>query len=101
MIKKLLPLLALAGCTPAMTAEAPQTGSDVDAGMKGTCRIEPIADLVGKPGSSELAADALKRSGAKSIRWINPDSMVTMDYRVDRLNIELDASGTVTRFRCG
>ena len=47
------------------------------------------------------AADALAQSGAKEIRWIRPGGVVTMDYRVDRLNARLDKRGRVREFTCG
>ncbi len=35
------------------------------------------------------------------VRVIAPGTAVTMDYSASRLNLETDASGRVTRFRCG
>ena len=40
-------------------------------------------------------------SGARTVRVIRPGDAVTMDYRQDRLNIELDADGKIVRFNCG
>jgi hypothetical protein len=101
MIRKLLPLLVLAGCTPTVANETPPAGMDAAAPDEGACRIDGLTDLVGKQADEALVADALKRSGAKSSRSIGPDTMVTMDFRPDRLNIHTDAAGTVTHFRCG
>ncbi|WP_298092232.1 I78 family peptidase inhibitor [uncultured Sphingomonas sp.] len=86
--RSLIALLLLAGCTT--TAPKP-----------GQCRADRAQDLVGKPWAPTSEADVLKRTGAKALRVIGPDTMVTMDYRIDRLNVETDAAGIVTRLRCG
>ena len=48
-----------------------------------------------------LREEITTRSGAQSIRWIEPGMAVTMDYRGDRLNAELDQDGVITAMRCG
>jgi hypothetical protein len=65
------------------------------------CKADGLDDLIGKPGSSGLAAEALKRSGAATLRWIQPGMAVTMDFRQDRLDIHLDDKNVVTRITCG
>jgi Peptidase inhibitor I78 family len=87
-------LLALAACTTA----APR-GPEAEAGVK--CDATATTDLVGKVADATLGSDALKRSGARTIRWLRPDSMMTMDYRVDRLNVRIDAANRVAGFTCG
>jgi hypothetical protein len=103
MIRTLLPLLLLAGCTPTLADQAPVTGPESVApnGEEGGCRTDELSDLVGKPGTAEVAKEALRRSGARTFRRIEPGMAVTMDYRHDRLNMDTDANGTVTRFHCG
>ncbi|MBB3910657.1 I78 family peptidase inhibitor [Sphingomonas desiccabilis] len=101
MIRNLLPLVALAGCTPMVATETPQAGPEAAAPGDGSCKIDGLTDLVGQAASSDLAADAMRRSGARTMRWIGPDTAVTMDFRPDRLNIDTDAGGKVTRFHCG
>lgn len=66
-----------------------------------TCNAEGLSDLVGRPATQELGAEALRRSGSKTLRWIRPGDVVTMDYREDRLNVHLDEAGRVERLRCG
>ncbi|WP_425312199.1 I78 family peptidase inhibitor [Pseudorhizobium halotolerans] len=44
----------------------------------------------------------MQRTGAKTVRQIQPGDMVTQDFREDRVTIETDpASGRVTRATCG
>jgi Peptidase inhibitor I78 family len=67
----------------------------------GPCRLEGLADLVGRPATEGLGSEALRRSGARRLRWIRPGDMVTMDYSAERLNVHLDSGGRVERFDCG
>lgn len=61
-----------------------------------TCQMAQYTHLIGTVGAeidrTELPAGA---------RVICHDCSVTMDYRADRLNIDLGADGKVTRLRCG
>ncbi|MGN8000004.1 I78 family peptidase inhibitor [Sphingomonas sp. 22176] len=92
-----LTLLALAGtaagCAPQKKAEPLPAVVQCDANR--------VQDLKGKQRSPAIEADALARSGAKRIRWVEPGSAVTMDFRVERLNLHVDAAGTITDARCG
>jgi hypothetical protein len=56
---------------------------------------------VGRQATSEVGAEALRLTRAQRLRWIRPGDAVTMDYREDRLNIDLDAQGRVRALRCG
>ena len=67
----------------------------------GECDASKASALVGREATSELGAEALRRTGAAMLRWLPPGAFVTMDYRRDRLNIELDARNRVTGFKCG
>lgn len=79
--------LALAGCN--VTTEEPPE-------MTGTCGAESLQHLVGQPRN---AFDEVAVSGP--VRILPPGAMMTMDYRVDRLNVELDSDGQITRLWCG
>lgn len=91
---KLMPLALLLG---ACAAQSPPVVGDSNQ----VCKADGLDDLVGQPGTSALAADALKRSGAKTLRWIQPGMMVTMDFRRDRLDVHLDEHQVVTKLSCG
>ncbi len=95
-------MLALAGCAasdapPPAEPAAPPAAAPAEA----TCDASMLTDLVGQTASEALAADAMKRSGSRSMRWLSPGMAVTMDFRADRLNIELDAKNKVVSSRCG
>ena len=65
------------------------------------CDAAKAQHLVGRPADAALGAEAQRLTGARAVRWIRPGDMVTMDYREDRLNIELDERHRVNRVRCG
>lgn len=85
-----LPLLA--ACQPMDTAP----GDAADG-----CGAAKVQSWVGKKDSPAARAAIAKESGAGSIRWLTPGMPVTMDYRLDRLNAKMDASGTYTGLDCG
>lgn len=91
-------LLAAGGCATAPNGELVAVEDD---GGAYHCVAEPVQDLVGRPATAELGADALRRSHSRTLRWIRPGDAVTMDFREDRLNINLDAQGNVERLNCG
>ena len=90
-MRRLASLVALATIACTTTPE----------GAAGHCNADGLADLVGREGTSALGAEALRRSGARTIRWIRPGDAVTMDFREDRLNLNLDAAGRLERANCG
>ncbi|WP_343525235.1 I78 family peptidase inhibitor [Sphingomonas sp.] len=92
-------MAALAACTQ---TKAPPSRAEQMAELPAeACGDGRVADLMGKRWNESMRAATLARAGAKTLRVIAPGMAVTMDYRVDRLNIETDAAGTITRIRCG
>ncbi len=100
-MKRLIPFVVLmsGGCVMPEVSEA--NDNEVPAVGAGSCRADAAQQLVGQPRSEKLGQDALRLTGAKAIRWIKPGDAVTMDYRTDRLNIDLDEAGKVVRIHCG
>ena len=72
-----------------------------EAGAGGKCDAAKAQALIGRSRSAETGAEALRLSGARALRWIAPGTMVTMDYREDRLNLRVDPEGKVMRTDCG
>ena len=82
-----------AGCmTDRPELHGPTSGAGCDA-----AHVEPF---FGQPGH-DVAATARKAAGARAVRVIGPGDAVTMDFRDDRLNLEIDADGKIVRARCG
>lgn len=66
------------------------------------CRSEGLERFVGQPESAEIAAQIQRESGAKTLRWTRPGMAVTMDFREDRVNVQLDGSPLrIVRITCG
>ncbi len=57
------------------------------------------ADLQGLVGQPRAAFDDSAVDGP--VRVLPPGSMMTMDHRPERLNLELDEAGRITRVWCG
>ena len=70
-------------------------------GLNGNCDASKVQDVVGKTPEQARVDDAVRRSGAKTVRVIPHDGMVTMDYRGDRLNLQLDEAGRIVAATCG
>jgi hypothetical protein len=85
----LIPIALLAACET-----IPNSGA-------GRCDTTRVHSFVGVLGTADVGKAIFKRSGAKQLRWIPPGTMVTMDYRTDRLNIRTDARNFVTAIDCG
>ncbi|MBS0503991.1 MAG: peptidase inhibitor I78 [Proteobacteria bacterium] len=86
--------LLLVGC--AVADKAPPTASS-----NARCDAAPLKTMIGQPATAELAAKALRLSGSRTLRWKPPGAVMTMDYRIDRLNVSLDAQNQITGFDCG
>lgn len=84
----LLLMTALAACTP-----TPPPLQPLDNGA--SCGADQLQYLLGRPyqslGKLTLRADT-------RILW--PREMVTMDYRMERLNIYVDRNGLISRVHC-
>lgn len=101
MISRLAALLVLTGCTPMAEPTPLNPPVPPAAPEEARCDRDAVQPLIGRPASEELGAEALRLSGAARLRWKRPGDMVTMDYRPDRLTVELDENGRVTGFGCG
>lgn len=65
------------------------------------CNADRVQPLVGREATPDVVARARDRSGARTVRLIKPGDAVTMDFRSDRLNLDLDSVNTITAARCG
>ena len=104
----LLAALALAGCAGAggsagkAGSVAGSTGGNTAvASSDGRCNADGAQFAVGQAASPQLLEQARARSGSQAARILMPDDMVTLEYRSDRLNLNADSTGKVTRVNCG
>jgi peptidase inhibitor I78 family protein len=84
------PWIAACSTVPATEPELPHT-----------CRQEGLDTFVGRAATAEVGAEILRRSGAKTLRWIPRGAAITMDLRSDRVNIRLDPQNRIESVTCG
>lgn len=88
---------ATTGATPA----AKTASADVDSNPPGdACGASKVAQFVSQRATPAVRAEVAKEIGHDRIRWVGPDTVVTMDYRADRLNVSLDANDIITGGNC-
>jgi hypothetical protein len=94
-----LAALFMAGCSS--TASPGKSEAGAPAMADGRCHAEAAQFTVGKPLSAALLEQARTRSGSQMARALGPHDMITMDYRSERLNLNVDDQGVVRRANCG
>lgn len=88
-------LLALALLAAGCRNETPPAAAG-----PGLCRPAAAKALAGRARLSD--AEAMRLTGAATVRRIAPGDAVTMDFRRERVTVETDpASGRVVRAVCG
>jgi hypothetical protein len=87
-------LLLLAACAsqPSDQAAPPSAGA---------CDADAAQAWIGKPATEANVDAAFKASGAKTLRALKPGQPMTMDYRIDRVNVLQDAAGNIEKISCG
>jgi hypothetical protein len=57
--------------------------------------------MVGREANDQTSTEIMRVSGAKSVRWVRPDMMVTQEFNPERVTASVDASNRITRLNCG
>ncbi|QJQ21309.1 hypothetical protein HG549_15675 [Pseudomonas sp. SK] len=92
--------VVLAGCSTGGNAGGGATPA-APAGNDGRCDASGADFTIGKVASAELLEQARKASGSQMARILKPHDVVTLEYRSERLNLNVDEQGKVTRVNCG
>ena len=79
--------LPLAACS---SSEAPPESTPPPPEAEMTCNAEAVQSYVGQTVNP-----------ARTLRWGPPRSAMTMDYRVDRVNVMYDDASKITQVTCG
>jgi hypothetical protein len=95
--------IALAASSVLMSAcGTPATGQEpAPAPVSGRCNAAPAQFAVGRNADAALENEARMRAGAKTVRVLKPNQIVTMEFNAERLNLSVDDTGRVTRVNCG
>ncbi|MFS2032471.1 I78 family peptidase inhibitor [Polaromonas sp. CT11-55] len=88
-------LISACSSTPA-TSQAPEP-----APVSSRCNAAPAQFSVGRNADAALENEARTRAGAKAVRVLRPNQVVTMEFNAERLNLTVDDAGRVTRVSCG
>ncbi|MDO5756972.1 MAG: I78 family peptidase inhibitor [Rhodobacterales bacterium] len=84
--------LALAACQ----APAPNDPVVLNRPNLNACGATAYADTIGKDHTAyDFSAPG------RTVRILGPDSPMTMDHRLERLNVDIDKAGRITRVWCG
>ena len=99
-------LMACSPTSPTTEPMAPTPGPEAAAPIvpEAPPAVTPAEDACGALTHQALIGKPITEPGVPaegpSVRYIRPNTQVTMDFRADRLNIDIDASDKITGFRC-
>jgi len=65
------------------------------------CDAAGTETFIGKPGTSANGSAIKLATKAAVLRWAPPNTMLTMDYREDRVTVWVDEARKITKIRCG
>lgn len=95
-----LGLVPLAVMTVAACASQAQSPT-VTPSRGGLCAPDGLGRFAGQAATRALGAEILRQSGAATLRWVPEGTMVTMEFRGERVTVHLDGSNRVERAVCG
>src|SRR4249919_2476537 len=94
-------LIASLAIVPLTACTIAQSDATAPGPPAGTCHNEALGQFTGQPASQALGERMLRESGARTIRWVPKDSVVTMEFSFDRVTVLLDGNNNVERAGCG
>ncbi|MBA0100535.1 I78 family peptidase inhibitor [Stenotrophomonas indicatrix] len=96
-------ILPLAACSHAggnASADAGSLPAKVSGGPQ-ECRPEALDAFTGKTADEATIKKLVADSGARNARVVKPGMAVTMDFRQDRVTVQVDAQNRIERASCG
>ncbi len=69
--------------------------------LRDPCTADAAKGLVGREATAEVVEQARLAAHADTARVLKPDTIVTMEYRSSRLNIDVDDDNIIVDVRCG
>ena len=96
MRRALIAMALLAGCSSVQTPTPIPARPTLPAADQDTCQGRQYSQLIGQD------ATALERVLImRQVRVLHPDSVMTMDFRAERLNFEVGADSKISGIFCG
>jgi len=96
----LLPMVVLLVSIGAC-ATVPPPMSDPMPPAAAACNAEGGRFAIGKSPTPDVVEQVRVQTGSSVVRVLHPGQVVTMDYRADRLNLDVNDRGAITGVRCG
>jgi hypothetical protein len=93
-------LLTLAACSGGAPASEPQRQSATPS-PEARCDAAAAQNLVGQPFGDDALARVQAAAGAREARFLRPDSVITKEFKVGRVNVVVDAHQRIVRVYCG
>ncbi len=93
-------ILTIAGCSTSSPFGSGKAGADAPRPVQ-QCNAQNAQWAVGKTNTEHNINEARKRAGAYMARVIKPGQPMTRDYNMERLNLEVDATGRIVKAFCG
>ena len=97
----LLPLAVTTVAACSSRAHAPVAKASQGESGSAICASNNLERFTGKVRSQQLGTEILRQSGASAIRWVPEGTMVTMEFREERVTVHLDSANRVRRAVCG
>ena len=92
---------SLSSCTPAPVIPPAAAEPPLQPVVSGACQADSVQWAMGQQADQATLARIRRESGAGLVRPIAPGQAVTEDYRIDRVNVELDDANVIIRISCG
>ncbi|SEN31208.1 I78 family peptidase inhibitor [Halomonas caseinilytica] len=96
--------LMLTGCAGSASTAPPRTEAPKPPTMsqaEDACGARQVQDHVGEAYTEALGERLEQESGAGDVRAKRPGQAYTMEFRADRLDVNLDDAGVIRAIRCG
>ena len=92
--------------SPALLAACATTNPPVSTPVHGVtpghkCDVAGTDRFIGQTRSAKAEAAIKRATKAAVLRWSPPNTMLTMDYREDRVTVWVDEAGKISKLRCG
>lgn len=94
-------VFALAACCSTGAAVLASDETRPTSATRASCNAEAAQRWVGLAFEPEVLEQARLAAGAETVRLLRPDSVITKEFRVGRLNVVIDPEGRVARVHCG
>lgn len=101
MVRARLPFVVLVLLSAAGCVSAPPPTADMARPPSGVCNAEGARWAIGQGVDDEVVNRILRDTGSRDARVLRPGQPATMDYRQDRVNVDVNDRGAITGLRCG